>query len=106
MDTFPIQAPAFNGNSRAVPAGNAIEWLKQGWALFIVNPGLWVALTVVLLVVLVGLNVVPLIGSLAANLLMPLFSAGMLLSCQRRPAAKRWIFPICLPDSNRIPGIW
>ncbi len=83
MDTFPIQAPAFNGNSRTVPAGNAVEWLNQGWALFIVNPGLWVALTVVFLVVLVGLNVVPLIGSLAANLLIPLFSAGMLLSCQK-----------------------
>ena len=35
METFPIQAPAFNGNSRAVPASNAFEWLKQGWALFI-----------------------------------------------------------------------
>ena len=83
METFPIQAPAFNGNSRAVPASNAFEWLKQGWALFIVNPGLWIALTIVLLVILLGLNIVPMIGTLAANLLMPVLSAGMLLACQK-----------------------
>lgn len=83
METFPIQAPAFNGNSRTVPAGNAFEWLKQGWALFIVNPGLWIALTIVLLVVMLGLNIVPMIGTLAANLLMPVLSAGMLLACQK-----------------------
>lgn len=83
METFPIQAPAFNGNSRTVPASNAFEWLKQGWALFIVNPGLWIALTIVLLVILLGLNIVPMIGTLAANLMMPVLSAGMLLACQK-----------------------
>lgn len=89
MDTFPIQAPAFNGTSRTVPAGNAIEWLKQGWVLFVVNPGLWIALTVVMMVILVGLNVVPLIGSLAANLLTPVLAAGMLLSCQKAASGEK-----------------
>lgn len=83
METFPIQAPSFNGNSRTVAPGNAFEWLKQGWALFMVNPGLWIALTVVFMVIVVGINIVPVIGSLAANLLAPVLSAGMLLSCQK-----------------------
>ncbi len=78
MASFPIPAPAFNGHSRVVPAGNAFEWLKQGWAIFVANPAQWLAMTVVLLVVFVGLNIVPFIGSLAANLLMPVFTAGML----------------------------
>jgi len=83
MDNFPISAPAFNGNSRVVAAGNAFEWLKQGWAMFATNPGLWIAMTVILLVLFFALNIVPLIGPLAANLLMPLFSAGMLAACEK-----------------------
>jgi len=83
MDPFPIPAPAFNGNSRAVAVGNAFEWLRQGWALFVVNPGLWIAMTIVLLVVLIGLSIVPLVGTLAANLLTPLLAAGMLLVCRK-----------------------
>ncbi|MEO8409310.1 MAG: hypothetical protein ABI478_01970 [Propionivibrio sp.] len=35
MDNFPIPAPAFDGQSRTVAAGNAFEWLKQGWAMFV-----------------------------------------------------------------------
>jgi uncharacterized membrane protein len=83
METFPIQAPAFNGHSRVVASGSASEWIRQGWALFIVNPGLWIALTIELLVVLLGLSIVPLVGPLAANLLTPMLGAGMLLACQK-----------------------
>lgn len=83
MESFPIPAPAFNGHSRTVAAGSAFEWLRQGWALFAVNPGLWIALTVVLLVVVLGLQIVPLIGTLAANLLAPLLGAGLLLVCKK-----------------------
>ena len=83
MDSFPISAPAFNGKSRVVPAGNAFEWFKQGWAMFAANPGIWIALTVVLIVIIVALNIVPLIGPLAANLLTPLFTAGLLAACEK-----------------------
>ena len=78
MALFPIPAPAFNGNSRAVTADNAFEWLKHGGALFIVNPGLWIALTLVLIIVMLGLYIAPLIGALATNLLTPIFGAGLL----------------------------
>ncbi len=83
MEHFPIPAPAFNGGSRVVSAGNAFEWLKQGWALFVANPGIWIAMTIVLLVVILGLHIVPLIGTLAANLLTPLLGAGMLRAGQK-----------------------
>ncbi len=83
MEHFPIPAPAFNGGSRVVSAGNAFEWLKQGWALFVANPGIWIAMTIVLLVVILGLHIVPLIGTLAANLLTPLLGAGILRACQK-----------------------
>ncbi len=66
MSEFPIPAPTFDGQSRAVPPGNALEWLKQGWALFLVNPGLWVAITLLTLIVFIGVQIVPWVGTLAA----------------------------------------
>jgi uncharacterized membrane protein len=83
IDPFPLPAPAFNGSSRVVAAGNAFEWLRQGWAIFLVNPGVWIAMTVVLIVVILGMQIVPLVGALVANLLTPMLGAGMLLACQK-----------------------
>ena len=83
MPSFPIPAPAFDGKSRAVAAGNAFEWLKQGWALFVANPGMWIVLTIILIVLMVGLTIIPLIGALAANLLTPVLAAGLMRACQR-----------------------
>ncbi|MEI7611524.1 MAG: BPSS1780 family membrane protein [Betaproteobacteria bacterium] len=83
METFPLPAPAFNGSSQTVAAGNAFEWLRQGWVLFMAYPGQWIALTVVFLVIVLGLNIVPLIGTLAAHLLTPLLGAGMLQACRK-----------------------
>jgi uncharacterized membrane protein len=83
MEPFPISAPEFSGDCRTVPAGNAFEWLKQGWAMFIVNPGIWIAMMVILIVIFIALSIVPVIGQLAANLLTPVLGAGMLLTCQK-----------------------
>jgi uncharacterized membrane protein len=83
MDTFPIPAPAYNGNSRTVPAGNAFEWFKQGWEMFVVNPGLWIALAILFLVIVFGLHVVPVLGWLAAYLFMPVLGAGLLCACSK-----------------------
>ena len=88
LPPFPLAAPPYHGNSRAVAAGNAFDWLKQGWALFVVNPGVWIAITIVLLVLLLGLSVVPLVGTLAANLLTPLLGAGLLQACQKAADGK------------------
>jgi uncharacterized membrane protein len=83
IESFPITAPPFNGDSRTVSAGNAFDWLRQGWALFIVNPGSWIAMMLILIVIFLGLAIVPLIGQLAAHLLTPVLFAGMLLACQK-----------------------
>ena len=83
QEPFPLAAPAFDGSSRVVDAGNAFDWLRQGWNIFVVNPGVWIAMTVVLLVVVCGLNIVPLVGTLAAQLLTPLLGAGVLLACRK-----------------------
>jgi uncharacterized membrane protein len=83
MEQFPISAPGFNGDCRTVPAGNAFEWLKQGWAIFLANPGVWIAMTVIFFVIYLGLSIVPLVGPLAAHLLTPVLGAGLLLACAK-----------------------
>jgi len=83
MDEFPLAAPAFSGDSRTVDAGNAFDWLRQGWAVFMAQPGQWLILSLLLLVMMLGMSVVPLIGTLAGNLLTPVFLAGLLHACRR-----------------------
>lgn len=83
MDEFPLAAPAFSGDSRIVDAGNAFDWLRQGWAVFMAQPGQWLLLSLLLLVMMLGLSIVPLIGTLAGNLLTPVFLAGLLHACRR-----------------------
>lgn len=73
---------SFDPNGRTVDAGRPVEWLKRGWALFLKNPGLWLAITVVLVVVAVVLSLVPLLGQLALNFLMPVVGAGLLVGCK------------------------
>ena len=85
MARFPVPAPQFNGQHRRVELGNAFEWLKQGWALFVAWPGQWLALTVVLLVLQMGISIVPLVGSLAAS------SLRQVLMRLARVAINAWV---------------
>ncbi len=72
----------FDPDGRTVDAGRGIEWLKQGWQLFMKNPGIWIAIAVILLVIMIVLQYIPLIGGLAANFLSPVFAGGILLGCK------------------------
>ena len=51
--------------------------------MFAANPGLWIGLAIVLLVIVLGVQIVPLVGTLAAHLLMPVLGAGLLLVCRK-----------------------
>ena len=77
-----VPAP-FTGDSREVDPGACFDWLRQGWAMFLVNPGIWIGTTVLLLVMLMAISIVPLFGQIAAHLLVPLFGAGMFRICRR-----------------------
>lgn len=89
MDAFPLAPPPFSGRSRTVPAGNAFDWLAQGWATFTAAPGPWLAIAILFLVISIATGVVPLIGQLALVLLQPLLVAGMLHACRTLSEAGR-----------------
>lgn len=84
MDPFPLSPVSFSGRARVAPPDSAFNWLRQGWACFAANPGLWLAISVLLLVIFFGLQIVPVIGTLAANLMMPTLTAGMLHAVRRQ----------------------
>lgn len=73
----------FKGESREVDPGACFDWLQQGWATFIANPGIWIGATVLLLVIVMAISIVPIFGQIAAHLLIPVFGAGMFRICRR-----------------------
>ena len=75
-------AVPFRGESREIDPGACFDWLRQGWMMFLANPGVWLGSTVILLVMLMAISIVPLFGQVAAHLLAPLFGAGMVQICR------------------------
>jgi uncharacterized membrane protein len=69
--------------ARAVDAGRGVAWWSEGWALFVRSALLWVALAVILIVGFALISVVPVLGSLATALLMPVFFASWLVAARK-----------------------
>lgn len=72
----------FEPQGRVVAPGRGVEWLREGWRLFLASPGVWVAMALILMVLFLVLGAVPVVGQLAANLVTPVFAGGMLLGCR------------------------
>jgi uncharacterized membrane protein len=83
MRSFPIPAPAFDGRSRVVGIEAVFAWLRLGWNLFMVQPVVWMASALILIVGMLALMVVWLIGTLLAGLLAPVLAAGLLTMCRK-----------------------
>ena len=78
-----IEAGDYVEGGRAVPFGHAWEWIAMGWGTFRRQAGMWVLLTIVLGLIVIALSVIPLLGSLAVTLLMPVFVGGLMIGCGR-----------------------
>lgn len=89
ITVFPMAPAPFTGESREVEPGACFDWLHQGWAMFLANPGVWIGSTVLLLVILLAISIVPFFGQIAAHLLVPLFGAGMVQICRHLSEAKQ-----------------
>lgn len=86
MEPFPIPAPAFNGNSRSVDASAAFEWLRQGFAIFLINGGYWVTIALILIVGMLALLAAWLPGQMLLYLLAPVVGGGVLEACRKASA--------------------
>ena len=78
--TFPTpNGPA--PEPRKLPAGYGASWWGEGWRIFCAAPGIWIGMTLILVVLMVLMFFVPLIGAIAEWLLMPVFWGGIMLGC-------------------------
>jgi uncharacterized membrane protein len=69
-------------NGRVVDAGRGWSWIAEGFELFRREPGPWIALIVVAALIFIALALVPVLGSLAAMVLAPVFAAGFVVACR------------------------
>jgi uncharacterized membrane protein len=67
---------------RLVPAGHCLQWLYRGWQLFAINPGTWVAMSLLMIVLLFAVGIVPIIGAIIMPMGFTLLAGGMLLGAQ------------------------
>lgn len=65
---------------RSVSAGSGWMWIAQAWELFKRDPGTWVGIIVVFMIINVGLSLIPLV-SILGSLLGPVFVGGIMLGC-------------------------
>ena len=69
-------------NGQTVPAGNGLQWIGDGFRLFGKSPGIWIVNIIILLVLSFILAVIPIIGGIAQNLLMPVMLGGLMIGCR------------------------
>jgi uncharacterized membrane protein len=72
----------FVPGGRGVAAGRGWDWITGGWDLFKRQPGLWIGLIVVWLVITMVLSFIPFIGPLALTVLWPVLVGGIMLGCR------------------------
>lgn len=67
--------------ARKVNASHGWMWIKHGYWLFRKNPLLWMVLTAIGVVGLLGIAVIPVVGDPLATLLFPVLLAGFMFGC-------------------------
>lgn len=70
------------GEARSVAAGQGWAWIVSGFELFKKAPGIWVVIMIILFAIVMVLAFIPLLGSIATALLLPVFTGGLMLGCQ------------------------
>jgi uncharacterized membrane protein len=71
-----------NMKARVVEAGRGWQWIVDGFGLFRRFPLMWIALTVVLVLMWMVSFIIPLLGPLLFNLLFPVLFAGLMMGCK------------------------
>jgi uncharacterized membrane protein len=72
----------FTSDASAVPAGHGWKWIADGWELFKRQPGTWILLLIVFVLISVLIALIPILGSVASNILWPVFAGGIMLGCR------------------------
>src|SRR6202165_3932103 len=79
----PAAAPeAVTPEPRIVDAGRGASWWSEGWRLFMSGVGVWLLIMIILICLHVVGAFIPVVGSLAMQILFPVFTGGLMLGCR------------------------
>lgn len=62
--------------------GRGVAWWGDAWRLFVASPWIWIAITVLFVVVMATLAFIPMLGSLASSVLAPVLLGGVFAGCR------------------------
>jgi uncharacterized membrane protein len=71
-------ASAEPGEPRTASAGSGGAWWKEGWHLFARSPFVWIAVTLLYVLIMIALSAIPLVNMIAPSILGPVFAGGVL----------------------------
>ena len=71
------------GSGRSVGSGRGVDWWSEAWALFVKAAGMWIVLTLLMVIIFMILGFIPIIGGIAAAVLFPVFMASWVLTCRK-----------------------
>jgi len=75
-------------NIKTVDAGRGAAWLIDGFGYFTRDPGTWLGLSIVFLVILIAAHFIPFLGSIAMQILTPVFMGGLMLGCRAQDSGQ------------------
>jgi uncharacterized membrane protein len=81
-DVIPPTQPGYIDSGRPREAARAWGWIVEGYRYFRRSAGVWILLIVIFFALIVGMQLVPLVGWIAATLLMPVLGGGFMAGCQ------------------------
>jgi hypothetical protein len=73
---------------RALSAGAGLNWLSEAWPLVKKDLGIWVLITLALMVIQLILAFIPFVGAIAGNVLTPVFTGGLLMGIRAASAGQ------------------
>ncbi len=82
MSSDPSGNPGYLAEGAAIAPGRGASWWAEGWATFVRAPLLWAAMVLVIALACILISFIPVLGSLAVQLLLPIVAAGLLEGCR------------------------
>jgi uncharacterized membrane protein len=76
------EPPPATINPRGVDAGRGAAWWGEGWRLFTPAVGPWILIVVIGFLLNLVLAFIPVLGSIASQLLFPVLMGGVMLGCR------------------------
>lgn len=90
------------GEPARLNASRGIDWLSEGWRLFMRAPGMLLGISVLMVILYALMALVPLLGNLALLLLWPMFTAGLFLALRHADEGQ----PVTFADLFAPFAVW